>query len=64
MYQVKLPKDLQLNKNWSHKGNFKKALFLEVIKKPIIYKFLTDFTKRKKKTFNTIDFNHKIPPQD
>ena len=64
MYQVKLPKDLQLNENWSHKGNFKKALFLEVIKKPIIYKFLIDFTNKKKKTFNRIAFNHKIPPQD
>ena len=49
MYQVKLPKNL--NENWSHKGNFKKALFLEVIKKPIIYKFLIDFTNKKKENF-------------
>ena len=51
MYQVKLPKDLQLNENGSHKGNFKKVLFLEVIKKPIIYKFLIDFTNKKKENF-------------
>ena len=64
MYKVKLQKNLQLNKNWSHKGNLKKALFLEVIKKPIIYKFLIDFTNKKKKTFNTLAFNYTIPPQD
>ena len=54
---------LRLNeKNWSHTGDQKKAKFLKVINKLIIYKFSKEFINFKKKTNRVVAFGCKCFP--
>ena len=47
---MQLSEDVQLNeKTWNHDGDLKKAIFLNMINKLIIYKFLKRFFNQKKK---------------
>ena len=58
-----MSEDLQLNTRRSETiQETKKSLFLDVINKPIIYKFLKDFTNARMTTNRVLVFGRR-PPQ-